>query len=199
MRAEIEDLPNDDFYSKLPLQRAVQLIKRYRDIYFEKDDSFATTSIVLTTLMANFYGGENSIYATLERTVLKIKDSYINILNSKQKFKVLNPLNNDEDFTDKWTDKHYEKFYAFINDFYTKWEAIQISFEKSGEEYIRLFGEGIYQQSLREQALQMTKFSSNVNTKSSALILSGNAYTNKEGNTNSNSGYKNGYHHNYGE
>lgn len=53
-----ERLPSDDFQKKKPLQRAVQLIKRYRDIYFQKDDTYKTSSIILTTIAGEFYQGE---------------------------------------------------------------------------------------------------------------------------------------------
>lgn len=199
LKAEVEDLPKDDFYSKTPLQRAVQLIKRYRDIYFEKNDTFATSSIVLTTLMAHFYGGETSIYNTLENTVSRIKDNYLTSLKSQQKFRVLNPLNKDEDFTDKWSSEHYAQFFAFIEDFYKEWEAIKQTFDKSATDYIILFGEGLYKQSLLDQTKQMAKFSNDKNAIASSLILGGNALTDNIGQINSSKGYRNERHHNYGE
>lgn len=199
LKAEAEDLPNDEFYSKTPLQRAVQLIKRYRDIYFEKNDTYATTSIVLTTLMGHFYGGENSIYETLENIVLRIRQSYQTSLLNKQKFKILNPVSADEDFTDKWTDKHYSNFFGFLDDFYIKWNNIKESFEKGGNDYSRLFGEDTYKKSLRGQVAKMSKYSSDPNTVANGLIISGKAYTDSKGQINSNTGYKNEPHRNYGE
>lgn len=199
LRAEVEDLPANEFYTKTPLQRSVQLMKRYRDLYFEKDDTYATTSIVITTLMGHFYAGENSIYETLENTVLRIRQSYLTSVNSKQKFKILNPVNPDEDFTDKWTDKHYFHFYGFINDFYLKWQNLRDSFEKGANDYILLFGEGIYKQSLQQQIAQMSKYSTDSNTVANGLIISNKAYTDPKGQINSNVGYKNEPHRNYGE
>jgi hypothetical protein len=195
----VQDLPNDDFYAKTPLQRAVQLIKRYRDIFFEKDDTYATSSIVLTTLMGQFYAGESTIYETLENIITRVISGYQNSLVSGGRFKVLNPTNLNEDFTDKWTKKHYENFYAFINDFHKKWNSIKGGFETSGNDYISLFGEGIYKQSLQEQVAKMSKFSSDSITKTNGLIITGKAYTDSKGNINPNSGYKNDTHRNFGE
>lgn len=199
LRAEVQDLPNDDFYAKTPLQRAVQLTKRYRDIFFEKDDTYATTSIVLTTLMGQFYAGENTIYETLENILTRVISGYNNALINSARFKVLNPTNPNEDFTDKWTDNHYEKFYAFINDFHKRWNSLKDSFEAGGNDYIRLFGEGIYKQSLQEQVAKMSKYSSDSIAKTNGLIITGKAYTDSKGNINPNSGYKNDTHRNFGE
>lgn len=58
-QVDTEKLPSE-VYLKSPLQRGVQLIKRCRDIYFQ-DKDFRVSSIVLTTLIAQFYEGEESI------------------------------------------------------------------------------------------------------------------------------------------
>ena len=57
-----EEIPADDFASKKPLQRAVQILKRYRDLFFEKEPDYATPSIVLTTLAGELYQNEQSIF-----------------------------------------------------------------------------------------------------------------------------------------
>lgn len=198
LKAEVADLPDNDFYNKTPLQRSVQLIKRYRDIYFENDDTYCTSSIVLTTLMGHFYGGENTIYDTLENTVQKIRLGYQNSIKNVERFKVFNPVNGSEEFTDKWSKKHYDNFFAFIDDFYRRWDSIKNGFQKSAGEYIVLFGESVYKQSLQNQFRQMSKYSSDPNTVANGLIISGNAFTNSKGQTNSNAGYKNEPHRNYG-
>lgn len=199
LKAKIQDLPNDNFYTKMPLQRAVQLIKRYRDIFFEKDDTYSTTSIVLTTLMGQFYASENTIYETLENIAEKIVSGYQNALKSGERFKVYNPTNPDDEFTDKWTNKHYENFYAFIRDFYQRWSSMKNSFDSASNDYIRLFGEGIYKKSLQEQVVKMSKYSSDAMTKTNSLIIAGKAYTDTKGNINPNKGYKNDLHRNFGE
>ncbi|MFT3979594.1 MAG: nucleotidyltransferase [Ferruginibacter sp.] len=199
LRAEVTDLPDDEFYNKTPLQGSVQLSKRYRDLYFESDDTYATSSIVLTTLMGQFYNGENSIYETLENILNRVRSQYQMSVISKQKFKVLNPVNPQEDFTDKWTDKHYLHFYNFINDFNEKWNSLKQSFELGGNGYIQLFGEGIYKKSLQDQVAKMSKYSTDKNTISNGLIITGNAYTDRSGNVNSSNGYKNDTHRNFGE
>jgi len=196
-QVETEKLPTE-LYLKSPLQRGVQLIKRCRDIYFQ-DKDFRVSSIVLTTLIAQFYEGEESIFETLDQVVNRIKASYLDAFSRKVKFKVINPVNPDEDFTDSWTDRHYESFYNFISDFHKKWNSLKNSFESSKEDYIQLFGEGVYKKALSDQAFNFRNSTKDYFAKSSGLITSGKALTDFKGNINTNSGYKNEPHYNFGE
>lgn len=196
-KVETEPLPAE-LYLKTPLQRAVQLIKRYRDIYYQ-NKSNPVSSIVLTTLMAKFYEGEESIFETIDNVTSRIQNSYNESINAQQKFKVLNPVDEEEDFTDSWTAQDYKSFVEFINDFHSKWQKLKDSFETSNEEYITLFGEGVYKKSLQEQIRIFSKTSSNPITKASGLILGNSAFTDTKGNVNSNQGIKNEPHHNFGE
>jgi hypothetical protein len=115
MRAE--NLPSNEYDNKKPLQRAVQLIKRYRDIYFQKDDTYKTSSVVLTTIAGQFYNGEESIYLTVENIVNRI---LLHTRNMSRRIKVVNPVNAAEDFTDKWEDepRYYYAFKAFSEHLY---------------------------------------------------------------------------------
>lgn len=195
-QVETEKLP-EELYLKTPLQRAVQLLKRYRDIFFKNRD-YRVSSIVITTLTARFYQGENSIFETIDNVLARIQGSYNDTRNRGLRFKVLNPVNNDEDFTDSWTADHYESFYSFVASFYKKWQKLKQSFETSKEDYIELFGEGIYKKSLNEQFRTFSKSTNDVFARSSGLIVGGTAYTDIKGNINSNSGTKNESHHNFG-
>ena len=195
-KVESEPLP-EELYSKTPLQRAVQLVKRYRDIYFQNRD-YPVSSIVLTTLVAEFYSKEDSIYDTIDNTVYRIKESYLSSIRKRERFKILNPVNPKEDFTDSWTEKHYESFYNFISDFYAKWQKIKSSFEEGGKEYVELFGEGIYKKSLSAQIKMFSKSSENPLTKASGIILGGSSYTDSKGQINKNKGVRNEPYHNFG-
>lgn len=199
MKAEIQALPDDEFYNKTPLQRSVQLTKRYRDIFFEGNDTYATSSIVLTTLMGQYYKGENSIFETIDNILYRVKNQYQMASTNSQRFKILNPVNEHEDFTDKWTNEHFLWFKNFIQDFHEKWSSLKKGFELGGKDYIRLFGEGIYKKTLQEQLTQMSVFSKNVTSVSNGLIISGGAYTDRNGNVNSTNGLKNEPHRNYAD
>lgn len=140
-----EKLPPDTFKHKKPLQRAVQLIKRYRDVYFEKDDTYKTSSIVLTTIAGHLYRGEDSIFYTIDGIVERLTQQ----LNSfPARFKVLNPMNHEEDFTDKWErePEYYSKFKDFIDHFRAEWQKLKIENDVNDESNIfkSLFGESSY-------------------------------------------------------
>lgn len=193
---ETEPLPAE-VYEKTPLQRAVQLMKRYRDIYFKNRDN-KVSSIVITTLAAQYYQGENSIFEAIDQIVNKISKEYDAAIKGGYKFKVLNPVNGEEDFTDTWTDNHYRSFYNFISEFSKKWQSLKEDFEFSKNDYIELFGEGIYKKSLNEQIICFSKSTKDTLTKSSSLITGNAAYTNSKGQVNEREGVKNEPHHNFG-
>ena len=196
-KVEAEPLPDSTMYEKTPLQRAVQLVKRYRDVYFQ-DKDFRVSSIVITTLMGRAYGGESSIYETIDNALIKIQQNYSRSLEQGYRFKVFNPVDDQEDFTDSWTDDDYRSFFQFIKDLYTRWELLKGEFSKSGEEYVKLFGEGVYKKSLQDQIKALSKFSKDSSAKTSGIILTDKAYTDKSGAINQNRGVKNERHHNFG-
>ena len=198
LRAEIADLPQDNFYTKSPLQRAVQLVKRYRDIYFADYPDFATSSVVLTTLMGLNYQGEPSIYETIDNCLIRIKNSYDSAIYNRQRFVIENPVNSAEHFTDSWTAEHYDHFYKFVTKFHEQWNALKNGFDKSGKNYIELFDEGVYRASLQEQITKLSKFSKLDSVKASSLIIAEKALTTPSGNIVKENGYRNAVHHNYG-
>lgn len=140
-----ENLPSNDYENKKPLQRAVQLIKRYRDIYFQKDDTYKTSSIVLTTIAGQFYNGEESIFLTVENIVNRI---LLHTRNISERIKVLNPVNADEDFTDKWEGEpgYYYAFKDFSEHLYKEWQELkkENGVISEGKVLKGLFGDEIY-------------------------------------------------------
>ncbi len=65
-RKNAEPLPEQQAFEELePLKRAVQLMKRHRDVVFEKTPKLAPISIVLTTLAAQHYQGQASVNEAL--------------------------------------------------------------------------------------------------------------------------------------
>lgn len=194
---EAEPLPETGLYLKTPLQRAVQLVKRYRDVFFQ-DKEFNVSSIVITTLMARFYDGEQSIYNTIDSGLSKIKLGYNSALEEGKRFKVLNPMDDQEDFTDSWTYENYNSFYTFIEDLYYKWEQLKNGFDQSGIEYVNLFGEGQYKKSLQDQIKVLSRFSNDKNAAATSLIINNSALTDRLGEINQNTGTKNEPHHSFG-
>jgi hypothetical protein len=101
LKMEVEEVPN--WRVKTPLQRAIQVMKRHRDMMFGDDDD-KPVSIIITTLAARAYQQEDSDY-----------DALMNLLANMPKFietrydaygrrirVVRNPVNPEENFADKW-------------------------------------------------------------------------------------------------
>lgn len=150
-----EELPKDDFATKKPLQRAVQIIKRYRDLFFEDSPEYATPSIVLTTLAGELYLSQDSIFETIDSIVTQIYNK-INLSRTKR-IKVLNPVDHEEDFTDKWEKepKYYSEFVRFCESLYSSWQKLKKDNGLIDESAIlkSIIGEDLYKNSVKKQAL----------------------------------------------
>ena len=68
----IEEVP--DTLVKTPLRRAVQILKRHRDITFidTSDEEFKPSSIIITTLAGKLYSGEGDVFTALSSIVNKL-------------------------------------------------------------------------------------------------------------------------------
>lgn len=99
----VEDVP--EYKVKTPLQRAIQILKRHRDIWFDKNQSVygkkaKPISIIITTLAAYAYNNE----ANLQQALLKIVKEmpcHIEYYNNGAAL-IRNPVNPLENFADKW-------------------------------------------------------------------------------------------------
>jgi len=195
-KVDTEPLP-EDLYTKTPLQRSVQLTKRYRDIYFKNRD-YPVSSIVITTIFGQFYGGEDNIYETIDKVLERIKNEYNQSIKSHKVFKIFNPVIPEEEFTDSWTAKHYESFFNFITDYYVLWQELKQSFERSNPYYKELFGHHVYRQSLIEKEKAFANTSDDEITKALGLILTGEARSDSRGRIDSIIGEKHEEHSNFG-
>jgi hypothetical protein len=103
---------------KLPLQRVVQILKRHRDIMFNGDED-KPISVIITTLAAKSYRKETDIIDALinviEQMPIHIEERYSYEHGRKIKW-IGNPVNNEENFADKWTDEpqREKNFYKWI-------------------------------------------------------------------------------------
>ena len=95
-----------------PLRRAVQLVKRYRDIYCEKNDAEPVRSIVICTLMGQITKFTGDTLQIIE-TFCKYVNSLIADSNDKP-FTVKNPVVN-EVLTEKWAEgNNYQDFVSMM-------------------------------------------------------------------------------------
>lgn len=99
-QVEIDQVPT--YSVKTPLQKAIQLLKRHRDMMFANDSSgVAPISIIITTLAAKAYNNERNVYDALEG-ILNRMASFIEV-DEKGNYKICNPVMEEENFADKWT------------------------------------------------------------------------------------------------
>jgi hypothetical protein len=117
---------------RTPLQRAIQLMKRHRDVFFS-NRNYKPISIIITTIATHLYDGENLIetigkfvdYVTQRHKKLildgeLIPDGILDYANGE--WKIVNPadasqsLEEQENFADKWNlDRNFAwAFFAWV-------------------------------------------------------------------------------------
>lgn len=131
---------------KLPLQRVIQILKRHRDMMFNGNKD-KPISIIITTLASKAYNGEQDILEAL----VNIIDKMPNLIETKSDNTkwVQNPVNNEENFADKWKDYPNKEtnFYAWMKQ--VKADILEVT-QKKGLPEIKLslekaFGKEIIQ------------------------------------------------------
>ncbi|MBU0507438.1 nucleotidyltransferase [bacterium] len=100
LREHVEDIP--EYRVRTPLQRAVQLLKRHRDVVFQNLPDERPSSILITTLAARSYGNQVSIVEALQTIV---RDMALHIETQGGVYWVPNPVNSKENFVDRWQSK----------------------------------------------------------------------------------------------
>jgi hypothetical protein len=101
--ASVEDVPPYEW--KTPLQRAIQLFKRHRDVMFQERPELAPISMIITNLAVNAYEGEPNLWDSLDGLVRKMP-AYVRPARPR----VPNPADPAEDYADKWSrDARLEK------------------------------------------------------------------------------------------
>jgi hypothetical protein len=99
LRASVEHIP--DWRVRTPLQRAVQLLKRHRDLFFRDDLDQRPASIIITTLAGTAYGGQPGVLGALEAIVATMPAA---VALRDGAYQILNPVNPKENFADKWNE-----------------------------------------------------------------------------------------------
>lgn len=106
-RASVEDI--QEYKVRTPLQYAIQLLKRHRDIMFVDRTEDKPISIILTTLSAHAYQQETTIAGALY-SILQRMASFIE--NRDGVTWITNPTDPAENFADRWQ-RHPERRRAF--------------------------------------------------------------------------------------
>lgn len=94
-RAKVDDLPARQ--RKSPLQFCIQILKRHRDVMFEKNPDPKPISIIITTLAARAYNGEEDLAGAMTAIVRGMRKFISPAIP-----RVPNPVNPVEDFADRW-------------------------------------------------------------------------------------------------
>lgn len=112
--ADIDEIK--EYHLKTPLQKAIQILKRHRDIMFKDDTKhLKPISIIITTIAAELYRNEDNIVDALTN-ILENAEAYIkkNMIGSE--YHIDNPTYTGaekENFADKWNE-HPERADAFF-------------------------------------------------------------------------------------
>lgn len=107
-RLDIEDVPEDSV--KTNLQRAVQALKRHRDLAFTREPEIAPISIIITTLAGRAYRSGAGLYETL----VNLTSTMPTLVEQEDGIYVIkNPSLSDENFADRWR-THPERGDAFF-------------------------------------------------------------------------------------
>lgn len=162
--ASVEDVP--DQLVRTPLQRAIQLIKRHRDIAFANNKEYKPISIIITTLAATLYQNEGdtlsallgiidgiSMHADLlksEFASLNEKVASLKLISRKPngEWEIQNPVHSEENFADRWHEEDHARakaFFQWVNKIKTDIDNIpQGKSIKELAEYLEgIFGEEI--------------------------------------------------------
>ncbi len=107
--ASVEDIPT--YRVRTPLQSAIMILKRHRDVMFETSPDEKPISIIISTLAAHAYQGEESIGYALLSILSRMEEA---IEHDGQKFIIRNPTDALENFADKW-EEHPERAQAFFS------------------------------------------------------------------------------------
>lgn len=98
---------------RTPLQMAIQILKRHRDIMFE-GKKHRPASIIINTLAARAYNGENNVYDAVCNILENMENSITR--NKYGELQVLNPTLHQENFADRWITepKRQDAFFSWL-------------------------------------------------------------------------------------
>jgi len=167
---------------KKPLQLAVQLLKRWRDLHYANGDpDLAPISIVLTTLAGHAYRGERSVSRGLTEVLGGIVGFMDDARRRGARLQVLNPTNDREDLSERW-DTNPSAYLAFetgMRGFRDRWSRLIARGGNVDAELELLFGEPPVKAALKKRAqrLQESRLAGGLGVTGSGIITSSRAGT----------------------
>jgi hypothetical protein len=135
--------PQEAAEEKAILKRVVQLLKRWRDVHYQREPQLAPISMVLTTMAAHAYGGEQTVTDALT----SVLNNFVSLIDSSTaRVYVLNPANPKEDLSERWNDLvQYRAFIDGVRDLHARWNKVLAAngIHKISNELEQLFGEPV--------------------------------------------------------
>lgn len=146
---EIEDVPNHEV--KTTLQRAVQLMKRNRDIQFSDAPDHKPISIIITTLAGHAFRNQDDLF----ETIVSLANEMPNHIRQEGEISwIANPVNLDENFADKWQDHPERKdaFFDWIENLRVQLSSLAdaSTLKDTKEVLYQLFGESVSSEAIKE-------------------------------------------------
>ena len=146
---KVEPLPDEEGFRKAPLLKLIQLVKYFRDQAYEEDDKDKPSSILLTTITARAYekhlfSGHTSLNQFVVAVVSAIKAQvHVEYHHNTFKCSVMNPVDERENFADKWTLQTYSAFSRWADTLSSKMAAVMKSEAQGMDERLRVFNTSI--------------------------------------------------------
>lgn len=148
MQLRVEEVP--EYKVKTPLQRAIQILKRHRDLLFVNESDDKPISIIITTLAGHAYNNESDILTALQNIVV---DMPRYIQQNDGVVWIPNPVNPLENFADKWAEhpQREENFYKWLSEVQKDLKAAleQPDIKRAAESLKSRLGERVIDEGLR--------------------------------------------------
>ncbi len=125
--ASVDEVP--DQLIRTPLQKAIQILKRHRDVYFagHEIEEYKPISIIITTLAAYMYNNEDNVYDALKNIIINLRQ-YLPLVDRKSPlvsekiiqrqgneiWYIRNPVDREENFADRWHEDNDARAKAFF-------------------------------------------------------------------------------------
>ena len=148
MQLRVEEVP--EYKVKTPLQRAIQILKRHRDLLFASESDDKPISIIITTLAGHAYNNEPDILTALQNIVA---DMPRYIQQNDGVVWIPNPVNPLENFADKWAEhpQRKENFYKWLSEVQKDLNAAleQPDIQRAAESLKSRLGERVIDEGIR--------------------------------------------------
>lgn len=149
-RSKVDEVPI--YRQSGNLQKIVKLLKRHRDIMFDGMEQ-KPISIIITTLAGMAYQGNLSLYDELKNILIHMTDF---IKKSDGSYIIRNPVENDENFADKWNvdEDRAKQFFRWIEQAQNDFLDIEVGLDEVFRLWGKSLGESMINRAVKKYALE---------------------------------------------